>query len=185
MVAKITIKRNKINTVRSLPPLLLRSHISLCQYSYQWHILTLQVYRRLYEDGVCIVEDFFDDALQTSLQDENYPKALFSCSPTQQEFITKKNVSRDTIFDGVKRSTVTCGYDNFHPEEKKKGNQTSKAVSGPGPRQQLKPCKVTQLYTIMSNVLNVLTEPVVHYARVWCRWMLKRWRSMKIKCGSY
>ena len=35
MVAKITIKRDKINTVRSLPPLLLRSHISLCQYSYQ------------------------------------------------------------------------------------------------------------------------------------------------------
>jgi hypothetical protein len=96
----------------------------------------------LYEDDVCIVEDFFDDPMQTALQ--NYPQSLFSCSETQQQFITEKGISRDTIFDGAKRSTVTCGYDTLHPVEKKKGNQTSKAVKGPGPRQQLKPCKVTK-----------------------------------------
>ena len=34
MIAKITIKRDAIHTVRLLPPLLLRTQISLCHYSY-------------------------------------------------------------------------------------------------------------------------------------------------------
>ena len=103
------------------------------------------MYRNLYEDGVCIIEDFFNDISTDNSNDPTYPEPLFTCSEAQQKFITKRGISRDTIFDGVKRSTMTCGYDTLHPKETKKGSQASKPVTGPGPRQQLKPCKVTHL----------------------------------------
>ena len=109
------------------------------------------MYRKLYEDGWCIIEDFFDDISTDNSNDPSYTQPLFKCSEAQQKFIAKRGISRDRIFDGVKRSTNTCGYDTLHPEETKKGNQASKAVTGPGPRQQLKPCKVTHF----SNAINI------------------------------
>jgi hypothetical protein len=93
----------------------------------------------LYEEGVCIVEDFFDDPKKGPGNDPNYPPPLFQCSEAQAQFITKKGVSRETIFDGVRRSNETCGY-HTHFEEEKKINRNK--LTGPGPRQQLKPCKV-------------------------------------------
>ena len=53
--------------------------------------------------------------------------------------MTRANVGRETIFDGVYRSTVACGYDT-HIEGMK--NTVKKKVAGPGPRQQLKHSKV-------------------------------------------
>jgi hypothetical protein len=121
------------------------------------------VYRKLYEDGVVIVEDFFDNELTAQQQDPHYPESLFTCSEGQQTFISKRGIDRDTIFDGVKRSTYTCGYDTVHSVEKAKGSQVSKAFTGPGPRQQLKPCKVTRTvqvqppYVVSISVLSVKT----------------------------
>ncbi len=122
-----------------------------------------QVYRKLYEDGVVIVEDFFDDERTAQQQDPNYPEPLFTCSETQQTFIAKRGIGRDTVFDGVKRSTTTLGYDTVRSMEKAKGSQTSKAFTGPGRRQQLKPCKVTRTvqvyppYVVYISVLSVKT----------------------------
>ena len=53
--------------------------------------------------------------------------------------MTRANVGREIIFDGVYRSTVSCGYDT-HIEGMK--NTVKKKVAGPGPRQQLKHSKV-------------------------------------------
>ena len=72
-------------------------------------------------------------------QRPSYPTPLFACTDAQAQFITKKGVSGETIFDGVRRSNETCGY-HTHFEEEKKINRNK--LTGPGPRQQLKPCKV-------------------------------------------
>jgi hypothetical protein len=69
------------------------------------------VYRKLYEEGVCIIWDFFDDPTNECNMDTNYPPPLFACSDAQANYITRAGISRETIFDGVKRSNVTCGYD--------------------------------------------------------------------------
>jgi hypothetical protein len=97
------------------------------------------VYRKLYEEGVCILEDFFDDPKNGPGNDPNYPPPLFACTEAQAQFITKKSVSCEIIFDGVRRSNETCGY-HTHFEEEKKVNKNK--LTGRGPRQQLKPCKV-------------------------------------------
>jgi hypothetical protein len=97
----------------------------------------------LYEDGVCIIEGFFDDPTETEAgNDDSYPKALFKCSLHQATWITKANRSRDIIYDGVKRSSVTAGYDTIHakPDPKSK----NMAIKGPCRRQQLKPCKANE-----------------------------------------
>ena len=70
----------------------------------------LKVYQRLYEDGVVIVTDFFDDVKSNVKPMPAYPNQLFSCPSTQASFITKTRVSRDTVFDGIVRSQETCGY---------------------------------------------------------------------------
>ena len=104
----------------------------------------LKVYRRLYEDGVCIVEDFFDDPEATAK--ENYPPPLFECSEEQATFVTKSGISREIIFDGVKRSCTTCGYDTDILDDNKKDRRLK--ITGPGPRMQLKPCKVVNCYNL-------------------------------------
>jgi hypothetical protein len=86
--------------------------------------VTTQAYRRLYEDGICIVEDFFDPPNESpDREDPNYPDPLFTCPAAQEQFVTRANVGREIIFDGVLRSNVTCGYDTHidtekHSEEK-------------------------------------------------------------------
>lgn len=96
------------------------------------------MYRRLYEDGVCIVEDFFDDPKEKGHAD--YPPPLFECQDEQATFITKRGISRDIIFDGVRRSCTTYGYEPEFAEEIHKNNK--RKIAGPVQRQQLKPCKV-------------------------------------------
>ncbi len=82
------------------------------------------MYQKLGDDGIVIVEDFFDDPTQPQERDESYPKPLFSCSTTQANFITKTVVSRGFIFDGVYRSQESLGYDTYIQEpEKKKGSK--------------------------------------------------------------
>jgi hypothetical protein len=93
----------------------------------------------LYEEGVCIVEDFFDDPNNIPGNSPDYPPPLFACADAQAQFITQKNVNRETIFDGVRRSNYTCGYQTHFVEEKKVNKQK---LTGPGPRQQLKHSKV-------------------------------------------
>jgi hypothetical protein len=88
------------------------------------------------------VEDFFDDPTTGPNPDLNYPRPLFTCSDVQARYVTKKNIKREIIFDGVKRSNTTCGYDT-HIREEKKTTQTT--IQSPGPRQQLKHCKVKEL----------------------------------------
>jgi hypothetical protein len=102
----------------------------------------------LYEEGACIIEDFFDAPAAHKFDDPakgtttftppHYPPPLFTCSQAQQDFINKSGISRERIFDGVRRSSSTCGYDTYIVDEK----PTKKKVTGPGPRVQLKPCKV-------------------------------------------
>jgi hypothetical protein len=110
------------------------------------------VFRKLYEDGVCIVEDFFDDPNETGKA--NYPRPLFQCPEEQATFITKPGISRENIFDGVRRSCTTCGFDTDIIDDKKKIPKGK--ITGPGPRQQLKPCKV--MIHQIPNLRNV------HYA---------------------
>ncbi len=108
------------------------------------------MYRRLYEQVVCIVEDFFDDPKKPAKAD--YPPPLFTCAEAQATFILKPGISRETIFDGVKRSGTSCGYDTNIVAEKKPQNKRKKADVGP--RQQWKPCKVDPQIS--------LTLPTVH-----------------------
>jgi hypothetical protein len=92
----------------------------------------------LYEEGVCIVEDFFETCDEEKNVDPGYPAPLFACTDAQANYVTRAGVSREIIFDGVIRSTVTCGYDTHIVPAK----TSKKKINGPGPRQQLKPCKV-------------------------------------------
>ena len=97
-----------------------------------------KAYRKLYEEGVCIVDDFCEDPDQVSAPDSMYPAPLFACTKDQANYITNKGISRDAIFDGVLRSTYHGGYTtNIEPVKVNK-----KKITGPGPRLQLKPCKV-------------------------------------------
>jgi hypothetical protein len=97
----------------------------------------------LYEDGVCIIEDFFDDPSDTAtVNDDSYPKALFKCSLQQATWILKSNRSRDIIYDGVKRSAFSGGYDTIHAEPDPKTKNIG--IKGPCIRQQLKPCKANE-----------------------------------------
>ncbi len=86
--------------------------------------MTTQAYRRLYEDDICIVEDFFDPP-----NDSTDP--LFTCTVAQAQFVTRANVGREIIFDGVVRSTVTCGYDTHIDASK---NTVKRKVAGRGRR---------------------------------------------------
>ena len=132
IMAKITIKRDKLDTVTF-------TQMSFYDHSHSNIILcVVKVYRRLYEDGVCIVEDFFDYPTEQGIA--KYPPPLFKCPDEQAIFITKPGISREIIFDGVRRSSTSCGYDTHIVEEKK--NNTKRKIAGPVQRQQLKPCKV-------------------------------------------
>jgi hypothetical protein len=64
------------------------------------------------------------------------------CSLQQATWITKANRSRDIIYDGVKRSSLTAGYDTIHAEPDPKSKHI--AIKGPCIRQQLKPCKADE-----------------------------------------
>jgi hypothetical protein len=97
----------------------------------------MQVYQRLYEDGICIVEDFFDDDDNPRDVNDSYPPPLFTCTKQQASFITKTRVSRDTIFDGVIRSTEKCHY-KTNIILGKKTTAAKVKIDGPGQRQQLK-----------------------------------------------
>jgi hypothetical protein len=80
---------------------------------------------------------FFHDAKH---YDANYPPPLFECLEEQATFVTRQGISRQRCFDGVRRSSTTCGYDTHIVEDKKLCD--TKKIAGPGPRLQLKPCKV-------------------------------------------
>jgi hypothetical protein len=67
-----------------------------------------------------------------------YPPPLFACTREQANYVTKIGISRDAIFDGVVRSTYLGGYATHIAPVK----SNKKKISGPGPRVQLKPCKV-------------------------------------------
>ena len=137
MLAAITITRANYHLV-SMATFYITKPYNMVMLVITFYELS-QAYRKLYEEGVCIVEDFFDDPQSIQSGAQNDPPPLFSCSTTQAQFITKTSISRETIFDGVKRSTHTCGYDT-HIQEPPKTKK--KIIKGPGPRQQLKHCKV-------------------------------------------
>ena len=105
--------------------------------------MTTQAYRRLYEDGICIVEDFFDPP-----NDSTHP--LFTCPVAQAQYVTRANVGREIIFDGVVRSTVKCCYDTHIDTSK---NTVKRKVAGPGPRQQLKHSKVVPERRVYKSML--------------------------------
>ncbi len=96
-----------------------------------------KAYRKLYEEGVWIVENLFDPPDQESAPDSMYPPPLFACTREQANYVTKIGISRDAIFDGVVRSTYHGGYaTHIIPVKSNK-----KKITGPGPRVQLKLCK--------------------------------------------
>ena len=104
-----------------------------------WYLTVLshmQVYQRLYEDGVVIVEDFFDVVGGNAVPTPLYPTPLFTCTKSQYSFVTKARVNRATIFDGVIRSTEKCRY-STHIIQKPKTNGPKVTITGPGPRQPI------------------------------------------------
>ena len=124
---------------------------------------------------MCIVLDFFDspDVVETA-HDESYPKALFKCSTAQATWITKANRSRDIIYDGVRRSSVTAGYDTVHGENDAKLKH--QAIKGPVIRQQLKPCKANeeemqkyhfQMHEILRNIFDKHDSPRLKDPQNW------------------
>jgi hypothetical protein len=103
-------------------------------------VADVQAYRKLYEDGVVIVDDFFDGPSEdTDGYQKDYPKALFKCTPSQATYVTKAGVSRDVVYDAVIRSAVTAGYDSVFGKQDHKTK--TKEVTGPVVRQQLRACK--------------------------------------------
>ena len=96
----------------------------------------IKVYQRLYEDGIVIVTDFFDDVANNVAATPFYPSQLFTCTEAQAKFVTKSGVRRDTVFDGilVVRHQENCSY-KTHIVVQPDRNKT---VKGPAPRQQLK-----------------------------------------------
>lgn len=104
------------------------------------------MYQKLYEDGIVIVEDFFDDYTKVNANEPMYPQPLFSCSKAQANYVTKTSVSRELIFDGVVRSQTTCGYDSYIVNSKSVSGSKKTKVTGPCPRQQLKHNLVNQPY---------------------------------------
>ena len=125
------------------------------------------MYRRLYQDGVVIVEDFFDPlpsnaaALPSSVPSNaaalpalvpsnaaalpsSCRPALFTCTEEQAEYVTKAGIRRDVIFDGVVRSCITQGYDTIIGVQDAK--KKSKEVKGPVERQQLRACRSNYEY---------------------------------------
>jgi hypothetical protein len=123
------------------------------------------------------VEDFFETVDNEADQDASYPAPLFACTDAQAAYVTRAGVSREIIFDGVLRSTFTCGYDTHIVPSK----PMKKKIVGTGPRQQLKPCKVTSLPSLFYNniFLPILNGPSK------CRRTRMKWISINIKCGSY
>ncbi len=92
---------------------------------------------------MCIVEDFFDSPHDVDTANEDsYPKALFKCCTAQATLITKANRSREIIYDGVRRSAVTTGYDTVRGDTDPKNK--NQAIKGPVIRQALKPCKANE-----------------------------------------
>jgi hypothetical protein len=94
----------------------------------------IKVYQRLYEDGIVIVTDFFDDVANNVPAPPFYPSQLFTCTDAQAKFVTKSGVRRDTVFDGIVRHQENCSY-KTHIEVQQDRNRF---VKGPAPRQQLK-----------------------------------------------
>ncbi len=94
----------------------------------------IKVYQRLYEDGIVIVTNFFDDVANNVAATPFYPSQLFTCTERQAKFVTKNSVRRDTIFDGIVRHQENYSY-RTHIEVQE---DRPKSVKGPAPRQQLK-----------------------------------------------
>ena len=111
----------------------------------------MQVYQRLYEDGVVIVEDFFDVVGGNAVPTPLYPSPLFTCTKSQESFVTKARVNRATIFDGVIRSTEKCRY-STNIIQKPKTNGPKVKITGPGPRQQLKHNQVSFLLMLPTTL---------------------------------
>ena len=89
-----------------------------------------KAYRRLYLHGVVIIEDFFDaDPYIPAVASTSYPPALFSCTEEQADWVSRAGVSRDVIFDGVFRSSVSGGYDSIIVAQDRK--KKSKEIKGP------------------------------------------------------
>ena len=110
------------------------------------------MYQKLYEDGIVIVEDFFDDYTKVNANEPMYPQPLFSCSKAQANYVTKTSVSRELIFDGVVRSQTTCGYDSYIVN--------SKSVSGSKKTKVTGPChvaSVNSLYGFITGCQNCLS----------------------------
>ncbi len=81
------------------------------------------MYRRLYQDGVVIVEDFFDpNPTNAAGVPSSFRPVLFICTEEQAEYVTKAGISRDVIFDGVLRSSITAGYDTIIDVQEAKKN---------------------------------------------------------------
>lgn len=69
----------------------------------------------------------------------SHPPALFTSTQEQADWATKAGISRDVIFDGVLRSTVTAGYDTIMAVQAAKTK--SQKAEGPVERQQLRACR--------------------------------------------
>ena len=97
----------------------------------------------MYLDGVCIIEDFFDNISNaTKSTPSNYQPPLFSCSDKQANYICKAGRNRDVIFDNVVRSSDSTSYETPSSTDDRKTK--SLPINGPVPRQQLRCCKANQ-----------------------------------------
>ncbi len=94
------------------------------------------------------MEDFFENGDNEADQDASYPAPLFARTDAQAAYVTRASISREIIFDGVLRSTFTCGYDTHIVSSK----PIKKKITGTVPRQQLKPCKVKSVPTAFLTI---------------------------------
>ena len=106
----------------------------------------------------------------------SYPPALFSCTEEQADWVSRAGVSRDVIFDGVFRSSVSAGYDTIIVAQDAK--KKAKEVKGPDVRQQLRACRsnyehMKQYHYQMELLLENLFPPNLKNKRNPDNWMFK------------
>jgi hypothetical protein len=78
----------------------------------------------------------------TQTSSREFGPHIFACSHTQTNWITRPKIPREIIYDAVKRSSTTAGYDTVHGTQDPKNKQAK--IDGPVIRQQLKCCKTNQ-----------------------------------------
>jgi hypothetical protein len=133
-----TITRDRMSEVKRWHVGLIFSYDCNRTYSIQ---PTNQAYGLLESQGVCIIEDFFQEGSKASkMERETEKKPLFTCSTKQAEYILRTKTEREEAFNGVRMMSQSSGL-KAHIAGKA---SNKKRFSPDGPRMMLAPSEPNQ-----------------------------------------